>query len=72
LDKELGEWGNDGYTYLHLRNIREILVDFWIKGETHRAKPQGYDGAVIVWDILDAPPENPDVLSRHTIFKLTA
>ena len=34
---------------LHLRNIREIMVDFWIQGADNKAKPQGYDGAVIVW-----------------------
>ena len=52
---------------LHLRNIREIFVDFWIQGESHKAKPQGYDGAVIVLDVLDAPPENPDALNHHTM-----
>ena len=57
---------------LHLRNIREIMVDFWIQGETHKAKPQGYDGAVIVWDLLDAHPETPNALNHHTILKLTA
>jgi len=57
---------------LHLRNIREVMVDFWIQGETHKAKPVGYDGAVIVWDLLVAPLENPDVLDHHTILKLTA
>jgi hypothetical protein len=56
---------------LHLRNIREILVDFWIQGESHKAKPQGYDGAVIVWDLLDAHPENPNVLNNHTMASRT-
>ena len=56
---------------LHLRNIREIMVDFWIQGETHKAKPQGYDGAVIVWDLLDAPPENPNALNHHSMASRT-
>jgi len=56
---------------LHLRNIREIMVDFWIQGESHKAKPVGYDGAVIVWDLLDAHPENPDVLNHHTMASRT-
>jgi hypothetical protein len=56
---------------LKLRNIREILVNFWIKGETHKAKPHGYDGAVIVWDILDTPPAEPDNLTRHTMASKT-
>jgi hypothetical protein len=33
---------------LQLRHIREILVNFWIKGATHHAKPDGHDGAVLV------------------------
>jgi len=50
-----------------LRNIREVLVNFWIKGQTHKAKPAGYDGAVLVWDVLDAPPANPGELTLHTM-----
>jgi hypothetical protein len=54
-----------------LRKIREIVVNFWIKGETHKAKPAGYDGAVIIWDILDAPPIDPDNLTNHTMASKT-
>jgi hypothetical protein len=57
---------------LKLRNIREVLVNFWIKGQTHRAKPTGYDGAVIVWDVLDSPPANPHVLTQHTMASRTS
>jgi hypothetical protein len=56
---------------LKLRNIREILVSFWIKGSPHKAKPEGYDGAVLVWDILDAPPPDPNSLNRHTMASRT-
>ncbi|MDR1839169.1 MAG: hypothetical protein LBQ93_06250 [Treponema sp.] len=56
---------------LKLRNIREVLVNFWVKGETHRAKPTGYDGAVIVWDVLDTPPARPDDLTLHTMASRT-
>jgi hypothetical protein len=56
---------------LRLRNIREVLVDFWIKGADHKAKPAGYDGAVIIWDILDAPPPDPSSLTRHTMASKT-
>ena len=52
---------------LHLRNIREIMVDFWIQGETHKAKPAGYDGAVIVWGIRDAPPSHTNDLINHSM-----
>jgi hypothetical protein len=54
-----------------LRNIREVLVNFWIKGETHRAKPLHYDGAVIIWAILDTPPASPDDLILHTLASKT-
>jgi hypothetical protein len=36
-------------------NIREVIIHFWIEGADHRAKPDGYDGAVVIWDIADAP-----------------
>jgi len=57
---------------LTLRNIREILVEFWVKGNTiSKAKPAGYDGAVLVWDVLDTPPERPHSLNRHTMASRT-
>ncbi|MDR1836378.1 MAG: hypothetical protein LBQ89_01840 [Treponema sp.] len=56
---------------LRLRNIREVLVNFWIKGEVHHAKPEGYDGAVIIWDVLDSPPSRPDDLTLHTMASRT-
>jgi hypothetical protein len=56
---------------LKLRNIREILVNFWVKGETHKAKPSGYDGAVIIWDILDEPPTSIHDLTLHTMASRT-
>jgi hypothetical protein len=56
---------------LKLRNIREVLVNFWIKGQTHKAKPLGYDGAVIIWDVLDTPPASPADLTLHTMASKT-
>ena len=56
---------------LTLRNIREILVEFWVKGSTSKAKPTGYDGAVLVWDVLDTPTERPEAITRHTIASRT-
>jgi hypothetical protein len=56
---------------LGLRGIREIVVNFWIKGADHRAKPAGYDGAVLVWDTLAAPPERPTDLAEHTMASRT-
>jgi len=56
---------------IHLRNIRELLIDFWIQGESHKAKPQGYDGAVIIWGILDAPPASTEDLMHHSMASRT-
>ena len=52
-------------------SIREVIVHFQILGETHKAKPQGYDGAVIVWDVLDKPPARTEVLTKHTMASRT-
>ena len=56
---------------IRLRSIREILVNFWVKGQINMAKPTGYDGAVFVWDVLDAPPTTPDDLNRHMMASRT-
>jgi hypothetical protein len=56
---------------LKLRNIREVLVDFWVKGEKSKAKPHGYDGIVLIWDILDTPPARPEDLTQHTMASKT-
>ena len=56
---------------LFLRNIREIIVDFHVKGATNKAKPSGYDGAVIIWDVLAEPPAAPSFLKRHTLASRT-
>jgi len=56
---------------IHLSSIRELIIDFWIQGADHKAKPEGYDGAVIIWDIKDAPPDSPDDLNHHTMASRT-
>jgi hypothetical protein len=56
---------------IKLRGIRELVVNFWVKGSASRAKPEGYDGAVLVWDTLDAPPERPTDLAEHTMASKT-
>jgi hypothetical protein len=57
---------------IHLSSIRELVIDFWIQGEAHKAKPLGYDGAVIVWGIRDTPPEHPDELPHHIMASRTS
>jgi hypothetical protein len=56
---------------IHLSVIRELSIDFWIQGAAHKAKPEGYDGAVIIWGIRDTPPEPPDRLEHHTMASRT-
>lgn len=56
---------------IHVNSQRELSIDFWQEGQPHKAKPHGYDGAVLVWDILDAPPENQDALNQHTMASRT-
>jgi hypothetical protein len=56
---------------LKLREIREVIVNFWVKGSPHKAKPNGYDGAVFIWDVLDAPPAEPISLTRHAMASRT-
>ena len=56
---------------LRLRNIREIVINFWVKGSESRAKPVTYDGAVVIWQILDEPPDGPHNLTEHTMASRT-
>jgi hypothetical protein len=56
---------------IHLNSIREVIVEFWIQGADYKAKPSGYDGAVIIWGIRDTPPETPEVLEHHTMANRT-
>jgi hypothetical protein len=56
---------------LRLNHIREVVINFWVKGQTNMAKPQGYDGAVLVWGIFDSPPANVNDLGHHTMASRT-
>jgi hypothetical protein len=61
---------------LHVNAQREVSVDFWIKGHSNKAKPHGYDGAVLVWEVVDTAsgnpaPENQDVLNNHMMASRT-
>ena len=52
---------------LAVNAIREIRVHVKIKDASHNAKPAGYDGAVLIWALLPAPPKDISELSRHTM-----
>jgi len=52
---------------VHLRSVRELLIDFWIQGADHKAKPRGYEGAVLIWGFSPNPPEHPEDLIHHVL-----
>jgi len=56
---------------IRLSAIRELVIDFWIQGADHKAKPTGYDGAVIIWEVLDTPPADHSALIHHALASRT-
>jgi len=56
---------------IHVHEARQLVVDFWIMGAANKAKPPMYDGAVIIWGILDAEPANNEQLTHHTMASKT-
>jgi len=54
---------------LGLRYDREIKVDFKVAGAANKAKPDGYEGAMIRWTVLDHPPADQ---SELTNFKMAS
>ena len=56
---------------IRLSAIRELVIHFWQQGADHRAKPIGYEGAVIIWGVADSPPDNPEDLAHHIMASRT-
>jgi hypothetical protein len=54
-----------------LSNIRELVIDFWQHGVEGKAKPAGYDGAVIIWGLRDTAPPSPNDLPNHIMASRT-
>ena len=53
---------------IQISGIRRIVVDFWQQGVEHsKAKPRGYDGAVLIWNISDERPPEADDFLMHTM-----
>ncbi|MCL1911990.1 MAG: hypothetical protein FWG13_07285 [Leptospirales bacterium] len=50
---------------------RELRVGFWVTSSTSKAKPDGYNGAVIAWAILDSPPISSKELINHELSSRT-
>jgi len=80
---EMGLYNNDGIRTAHievtalvefeikLRGIRELVVNFWVKGASNKAKPPNHYGAVIAWGILDEPPKDLSDLNRQFVASRT-
>jgi hypothetical protein len=51
--------------FFRLKDVRQLEVSFKVRGATSRAKPHGYHGAVIAWDLLDKAPARHAELTRH-------
>jgi hypothetical protein len=60
---------------LRIKGIRQVHVDFKVLGSMSKAKPDYYDGAVIVWDVWDRAegkaPTRPEDLYRHVLASKT-
>jgi hypothetical protein len=56
---------------IHLSSIRELVLAFQIQGADHRAKPEGYEGAVIIWHVGEKPPASPDDFNHHIMASRT-
>ena len=56
---------------LKIMGIRQVHVHFKVLGAANRAKPKGYDGAVIIWGVLDKPPARPEDLTEHILASST-
>jgi len=56
---------------IKLRNENELMVHFRQRGADNRAKPTGYDGAVIIWCISDTEPATLKEYGEHTLASKT-
>ena len=54
-----------------VKGIREVQVDFRVQGAANKARPLGYNGAVIAWDLRDSAPERPELLTKHGLISRT-
>jgi hypothetical protein len=52
---------------LKVRDLRRVDIDFHDQGAAGKAKPYGYDGAVIFWSVLTAPPARPEDLAHSEL-----
>jgi hypothetical protein len=53
--------------FVRLKDIRALDVHFKEIGSVSKAKPYGYNGAVIFYGVLDTPPTDPSELPHSTL-----
>jgi hypothetical protein len=53
--------------FIKVKDIRALEVHFKVMGSTSRGRPYGYNGAIIHYDVLDAPPAGPDELRQSLL-----
>ena len=56
---------------IEIMGIRMVHLHFKVRGAKNKAKPTGYDGAVVTWAVLDKPPTDPKELTNHTLASRT-
>ena len=56
---------------IHIRRENEIVIQFQQRGILSRAKPRGYDGAVIIWNRSDTEPATLLEYEGHTLASRT-
>jgi len=54
-----------------INGTNNIIVDFRQSGAIHRAKPAGYDGAVLVWAISETEPKRDEEYNFHSLASRT-
>jgi len=55
---------------IQTRGIRKLVVDFKQRDKTNKAKPKGYDGAVVLWHIGERP-NKPEDFRYHAVASRT-
>ena len=56
---------------IHIKGTNNIIIKFKQQGTQHKAKPRGYDGAVIVYALSDEEPKRHTDYTYHTLASRT-
>ena len=57
--------------YLEDKGVSRVRAHFKVKGAEHKAKPYGFNGAVVVWKVGGDEPEVPEELTEHQLASRT-